>query len=106
MEVEAIKRLIEDIDNEILAAQADLELKKNDMLGIEQLFKLGYAGKAERDRSRLSFLRAESTYAAEINKLSTQLATLEKKEDYERRMELLTLEGAVQTADRDLQQTL
>jgi HlyD family secretion protein len=54
----------------------------------------------------LDYLKAEGTYAAQINKLSTQLATLEKKLDYERRMQLLTLEGAVETTERDLQQVL
>jgi RND family efflux transporter MFP subunit len=76
------------------------------MLGIEQLFKLGYAGKSELDRARLSYLQAESAYAAKVNRLSTELATLGKKENYEKRMELLTLEGAVKTAERNLAQTL
>jgi multidrug efflux pump subunit AcrA (membrane-fusion protein) len=38
LDVEAIKREIEDVDNNILASRADLELKKNDMEGIEKLF--------------------------------------------------------------------
>jgi len=104
LEKEEIKRLIEDINNEILAAQANLELKKNDKLGIEALYKLGYAGKSEVDRSRLEYLQAESAYAAKMNKLKTQLATLDKKEDYEKRMQLLKLQGAVDTADRNLKQ--
>ena len=83
LDVEEIKRLIEDIDNKILAAQADLELKKNDLQGVDQLFKLGYAGKNDLEKSRLDFLKAEGTYAAEVNKLSTQLSTLKKKEDYD-----------------------
>ncbi len=106
LDVEEIKRLIEDIDNKILAAQADLELKKNDLQGVEQLFKLGYAGKNDLEKSRLDFLKAEGTYALEINKLDTQLSTLKKKEDYEQRMQLLTLNGAVKTAERKLQQIL
>ncbi len=104
LEVEEIKRLIEDVNNEILAAQASLELKKNDKLGIETLFKLGYAGKSELDRSRLEFLQAESAYAAKINKLTTQLATLDKKEDYERRMQSMKFQGSLDTAKRTLTQ--
>jgi RND family efflux transporter MFP subunit len=104
LEKEEIKRLIEDVNNEILAAQANLELKKNDKLGSEELYKLGYAGKSEVDRSRLEYLQAESAYAAKMNKLKTQLAILDKKEDYEKRMQLLTLQGAVDTADRNLMQ--
>lgn len=106
LEVEEIKRLIEDANNEILAAQANLELKKNESHGIETLFKLGYAGKSEVDRSRLEFLQAESQHAAKINRLQTQLATLEKKLTYEQQMQLLTLEGAVETAKRDHEQVL
>ncbi len=106
LEVEAIKREIEDIDNQILSAQADLELKKNAVQGIEQLFKLGYAGKSELDRSRLAYMQAESNYAAKVNRLSTEMATLGRKENYEKRMELLKLEGAVKTAERNLRQTL
>jgi len=106
LEVEEIRRTIDDVNNEILAAQADLELKKNDSEGIETLFKLGYAGKSELDRSRLEYLQAESAYAAKMNRLKTQLATLTKKETYEREMSLLKLQGQVQTAERGLEQVL
>lgn len=98
--VEEIKRLVEDIENKILETRANLELRKNDLHGIESLFKLGYKGKSELDRSRLEFLQAESAYASQLNKLKTQLATLAKKETYEKEMQMLVLEGAVKTADR------
>lgn len=102
--VEEIKRGIDDVNLEIQAAQASLTIKRNDFDGIEELFQLGYAGKSERDRSRVEFLQAESQYAATINRLTTQLATLEKKEDYEYRMEHLKLQGALETAKRALEQ--
>jgi HlyD family secretion protein len=70
LEVEEIKRLIDDTNSEILAAQANLELRNNDQLGIESLFKLGYAGKNELDRSRLDFLQAEGQFAAKMNRLA------------------------------------
>ena len=104
LEKKAIERSIEDTNNEILAAQANLELKRNDKFGVETLFKLGYAGKSELDRSRLGFLQAESQYAAKINELTTQLAALDKKEDYEKRMQLLKLHGTLDTRKRDLTQ--
>ncbi|MBM3999817.1 MAG: efflux RND transporter periplasmic adaptor subunit [Planctomycetes bacterium] len=104
LEVEEIKRSIDDVNNEILAAQANLELKKNDKLGIETLFKLGYSGKNERDRSRLEYLQAESQYAAKMNRLKTQMATLTKKETYERQMQLMQLDGKLRTAERGLAQ--
>ncbi|MBN2476402.1 MAG: efflux RND transporter periplasmic adaptor subunit [Pirellulales bacterium] len=106
LEVEEMNRLVEDINNQILEAQANLELAKNDMQGIESLFKLGYKGKSELDRSRLEYLQAESQYAARLNKLKTQLATLEKKKHYERQMEELTLKGALTTAERSLTQVV
>ena len=100
LEVEEIRRLIEDINNEILSAQASMKLKKNDRNGIETLFKLGYAGKSEVDRYRLEFLQAEGQYAAKLNKLTTQIATLEKKQTYERQMQTLRLDGKLETSRR------
>ncbi len=104
LEVETIERLIEDINNEILGAQASLELKRNEKRGIEALFKLGYAGKHQLDQSRLDLLQSESQYVAKINKLNTQLATLEKKRLYEKQMEELKLKGKLETSDRKVEQ--
>jgi len=104
LEVEAIERQVEDINNEILGAKGTLELKRNEQRGIEALFKLGYAGKHQLDQSVLDLLQAESQYVAKINKLNTQLATLKKKQTYERQMEELTLQGKKDTADRQVAQ--
>jgi len=104
LEVEAIKRLIEDINNEILGAQGALELKRNEKRGIEALFKLGYAGQHQLDQTRLDLLQSESQYVAKINKLNTQLATLEKKQLYEKQMEELKLKGKLETAVRRVEQ--
>lgn len=104
LEVEEINRLIDDINNEILAAEADLELKKQEEQASALLFKLGYEGKSEMDRSQLALLQAEGMYAAKMNKLRTQLATLQKKQTYERQMQVLTLEGKTATTKRTLAQ--
>ena len=101
LEVEEINRLIDDVKNEILEAQASLELKKNEKRGIEALFKLGYAGKSELDKSRLDFLQAESQLASRLNRLVTQQATLAKKKTFEKQMQKLQLEGNLATAIRD-----
>ncbi|MBN1851618.1 MAG: efflux RND transporter periplasmic adaptor subunit [Pirellulales bacterium] len=101
LEVEEINRSIEDTNNDILASQATLELQRNNMVGIESLFNLGYAGKSERDKIRLDCLQAESQLASRINRLTTQLATLEKKRTYEREMQLLKLQGDLDTAKRN-----
>ena len=104
LELEEIKRQIEDVDNEIKAAEANLLLKENDKLGIESLYKLGYAGKSELDRSRLDYLQAEGQFAAKVNKLKTQLATRNKKENYEKKMDELRLQGRLDTAERKVTQ--
>lgn len=104
LEVEEIKRRIDDINTEILAAQASLELAKKELRATETLFRLGYAGKSELDRSKLEVLQAESKYASKMNALQTQLATLRKKETYERQKQLLTLEGKLATALRKVKQ--
>ena len=104
LEVEELKRAVDDLNNEILASEANLELKRNDKDGIETLFKQGYAGKSEYDRSQLEFLKAESQYASNVNKLRTQLATLKKKETYEHQMRMLDLKGKKETAHRALEQ--
>jgi HlyD family secretion protein len=104
LEIEAIERLIDDVNNEIRAAQANLQLKENEKRGIETLFKLGYAGKSELDRIRLDFLQAEGQFAAKVNRLKTQMSSLDKLQDYELDMESLRLHGKLETARRKLEQ--
>lgn len=104
--VEAVNRLIDDVNNEILTAEMNLKLRRNEKVGIESLFKLGYAGKSEKDRSVLSYLQAESDYAAKLNKMRTQMAALEKIENYEKKMQTMLLEGKLSTAKQNLQQVL
>lgn len=102
--IEAIKRQIDDLNNEILAAEMNLKLRRNEKMGMESLFKLGYAGKSEMDRSALSYLQAEGDYAAMLNKLQTQMASLEKLDSFEKQMQILELEGKMQTAEQNLKQ--
>ena len=104
LEADEINRTIDDTENEILAAKASLKLIENDRKGTEELFKLGYAGKNEVDKTRLDYLQAQSAVAAKVNRLETQLATLQKKTDFERRMSLMQLEGEELTAERALGQ--
>jgi HlyD family secretion protein len=104
--VEANKRRIDDVNNEILAAQATMELRREDQRGIQSLFKMGYANRNEVRRIDLTYLQAEGQFAAKLNQLQTELATLKRAEIYERRMEMLRLEGKVATAKRGLEQVL
>ncbi|MCR9291238.1 MAG: efflux RND transporter periplasmic adaptor subunit [bacterium] len=104
--LEAIERAIDDLNNEILAAEMNLELRRNEKVGMESLFKLGYAGKSEMDRSVLGYLQAEGDYAAKLNKLQTQTASLEKLNTYDREMQKLELQGKLRTAEQNLRQTV
>ncbi len=106
LSVEESKRAIDDLNNQILAAQATMELRREDQRGIQSLFKLGYANRNEVRRVALTYLQAEGEYAAKLNRLQTELAALKKKENYEQRMELLRLEGKLKTAQRGLEQVL
>lgn len=106
LQIEEVKRAIDDINNEILAAQASMELKDEDRRGLQSLFKLGYANRNELRRSELSYLQAEGQYAAKLNQLKTKLASLGKMQDYERRMQIMTLEGKLNTAIRSQEQTV
>ncbi|QDV22724.1 efflux RND transporter periplasmic adaptor subunit [Aureliella helgolandensis] len=96
--IAAINRQVEDLNNEILAAEMNKELRKNEKTGIESLFKLGYAGKSELDRVELSYLQAEGDYSAKLNKLRTQLASLEKLNTFDKKMQLLELQGKLETS--------
>ncbi len=102
--LEAIERLIDDLNNEILAAEMNLKLRRNETSGIESLFKLGYSGKSELDRAVLSLLQAEGDYAAKLNKLNTQMASRQKLENFEKKMQVLQLEGNLRTCVQNLEQ--
>ncbi len=104
--VDANKRRIDDVNNEILAAQATMELRREEQRGAQALFELGYANQNEVRRIKLTYLQAEQIFAAKLNQLQTELSTLKKMEVYERRKELLNLEGKVATAKRGLEQVL
>ncbi len=104
--MDANKRRIDDVNNEILAAQATMELRREDQRGITSLFELGYANRNEVRRTDLTYLTAEGQFAAKLNQLQTELATLKRAEIYEKRMEMLRLEGKVATAKRGLEQVL
>ncbi|TVS19237.1 MAG: efflux RND transporter periplasmic adaptor subunit [Planctomycetaceae bacterium] len=104
LEVDAIERLIDDVNNEIRSAQANLMLRENEKRGIETLFKLGYAGKGELDRISYDFLRAENEFATRVNRLKTQMATLSKLQNYDLNMQSLKLHGRLETTRRRLEQ--
>ncbi len=104
LELELINRQIDDLNNEIVTARMNMELRKNEKEGIQSLFKLGYAGKSELDRSELSYVQAEGDYAAKLNKLTTQQASSAKLKKFDRKMQELQLEGNLETSKQALKQ--
>lgn len=104
LELELINRQIDDLNNEIMAARMNKELRRNERRGIESLYKLGYAGKSELDRSELSYLQAEGDYAAKLNKLKTQMASSKKLKLFDKQMQVLELRGKMQTSVQALKQ--
>ena len=67
---------------------------------MEELFTLGYRGKNDLEQSRLKFIKSEDSLSAALNKVKTHQANRRKLADYEFKMQKLTLEGAVATAER------
>ena len=104
--IDANKRRIDDVNNEILSAQATMELRREEHRGIQSLFKLGYANGNEVRRIQLTYLQAEGQFAAKLNQLQSEVSTLKKMEVYEQRKDLLSLEGKVATTKRGLEQVI
>ncbi len=106
LSTDANRRRIDDVNNDILAAQATMALRREEQRGVESLFKLGYATRNEVRRIELTYLQAEGQFAAKLNQLQTEVSTLKKMQVYEQRKDLLSLEGKVATAKRGLEQVL
>lgn len=104
LSLEEIERQIDDTRNTILEAQGALKLQETEKAGIEELFRLGYKGKSDLDQSRFAFMKAEAALAAAVNRLSNHEASKRQLETYEYKKELLRLDGAVATAERNLKQ--
>lgn len=106
LEIEDMQRKIDEATNDIFASSMSLDLKLEEKRGIDSLFKLGYAGKSEMDRTALEYLREEGEYASKLNGLQTLLATKENLETYEKQMRTMRLEGALNTQLQNLSQVI
>ena len=104
LSVEEIEREIDNTKNTTMEARAALELARVDRSGMKELFKLGYRGKSDLDQSRLKFLQAEDRLASSVNQMKTYQGNRRKLTVYEFQMQKLQLEGAVETAERGLEQ--
>ncbi|MGE0758613.1 MAG: efflux RND transporter periplasmic adaptor subunit [Pirellulaceae bacterium] len=101
-----IDRTIDEATNQILEAKAALELQKTERSGIQTLFELGYRGQSDLAQSIFKYLQAEDKLSAAMNRLETTQATRSQLTKYIKQMKELTLEGDVETANRNVQQVV
>ncbi|MFC1758201.1 efflux RND transporter periplasmic adaptor subunit [Planctomycetota bacterium] len=104
--LEQIARQVDEAKNTALEARAQLELAEVERAGMKELFKLGYRGKSDLEQSRLKYLQAEDRLASSINKVKTFDGTRRNLERFERKMEVMRIEGAKDTAKRNLKQVV
>ena len=101
---EEIDRKVDEAKNSANEARATLELAEVERDGMKELFKLGYRGKSDLEQSRLKYLQAEDRLASALNQIKTLRGNRRKLDRFERLMEEKRLQGAVDTADRNIQQ--
>ena len=101
---EEIDRKVDEAKNTANEARATLELAEVERDGMKELFKLGYRGKSDLEQSRLKYLQAEDRLASALNQIKTFRGNRRKLDRFERLMEEKRLQGAVDTADRNIQQ--
>ncbi|QDT10877.1 efflux RND transporter periplasmic adaptor subunit [Planctomycetes bacterium K23_9] len=103
---EEIDRKVDESKNAANEARATLELAEVERDGMKELFKLGYRGKSDLEQSRLKYLQAEDKLASSLNQIKTFHGNRRKLDRFERLMEEKRLQGAVDTADRSIQQVI
>ncbi|MEM7232515.1 MAG: efflux RND transporter periplasmic adaptor subunit, partial [Planctomycetota bacterium] len=81
----------------IQEAQAGKLIEKTNLDGVEQLYRLGYRSSGELAQAKLSALKAE-------RQLATAIAKKKELTEYQYQKNKLTLEGAVASAKRALEQ--
>ena len=106
LDVEAIDRKIDEANTKLVEARGQLDLVKIQRAGMEELFKLGYRGKAERDQTRLTYADAESRVTSNINQIKTLQSERAKMTLYEYKTQELTLQGDVETTRRAVEQSV
>jgi HlyD family secretion protein len=85
-------------------SQAKVELQKREREGMQQLYDLGYRGLGDLDQSRYKLLQAQDSMEKAQNSLDNAVSARRKLVQYEKEMMLKTLQGALATAERTLDQ--
>ena len=101
-----IERDISEQNNMVVEKRQQVKLNEIEMAAIQQLYNLGYRGRNDVDLVRLKLLQAEDALAAATNNMQSFQSRRGKLDTYERRMQVKTLEGALQTSERSLQQVI
>ena len=73
---------------------------------MEEVFTLGYRGKAERDQTRVTYADAERRVTSNINQIKTLQSERAKMTLYEFKTQQLTLQGDVETSQREVEQSI
>jgi HlyD family secretion protein len=101
-----IERDISEQNNLVVEKRAQVKLNEIEMAAIQQLYNLGYRGRNDVDQVRLKLLQAEDSLAAATNNMQSFQSRRNKLDKYEREMQIKTLEGALETSKRSLQQVI
>ena len=96
--------VIQEAKSQIAEAQAALAMQITDRKGIALLHRLGYRGKGDLEQATYRYLRAEDRVVTATNSLAKARSDLRKLEEYEYKMQLKMLKGALETAQRGLLQ--
>ena len=106
LKIEDVARKIDEANDALVESRGKLDLIKVQRAGMEELFKLGYRGKSERDQTRLSYRDAESRLSSSINKIKTLQSNRRKLTLYDFKQQELTLRGDVDTSKRGVAQAV
>ncbi|MEZ6119882.1 MAG: efflux RND transporter periplasmic adaptor subunit [Pirellulaceae bacterium] len=88
---------LQDVKLQVQEAEAGLLIEKNNLRGVEQLYKLGYRSGAEVAQARLNTLRSE-------RQLATSISRHKELIEYQYKKMSMELEGKLASARRSLEQ--
>jgi HlyD family secretion protein len=102
---QSLELKIQEAKNMLAQSLANIQLQRRERNGMQELYDRGYRGRGDLDQSMYRLLQAEDSMEKARNVLATSVSAQRRLEQYEREMALKTLQGALATAERALQQT-
>jgi RND family efflux transporter MFP subunit len=88
---------LQDLELQVQEAEAGQLIEQTNLKGVETLYKLGYRSSGELAEARLNALRAE-------RQLATAISRKQELVEYEKEKQELELRGALESAQRNLEQ--